>query len=67
MILTFFGVGSGLGLAVLSGYLLSNVLPFLIDPLLYGGITAAFFLFTLFGALAPIRTISRIDPLEAIG
>lgn len=67
VILTFFGVGSGLGLAVLSGYLLSNVLPFLIDPLLYGGVTAAFFLFTLFGALAPIRTISRIDPLEAIG
>lgn len=67
MVLTFFGVFFGVGLAVASGYFLGGVLPFRIDLTLYSAVAGSFFIFTLFGALAPIRTISKIDPLEAIG
>lgn len=67
MVLTFFGVFFGVSLAVASGYFLSAVLPFRVDLTLYSAVAASFFVFTLCGALAPIRTISRIDPLEAIG
>lgn len=67
LLLTIVGVGSGVGLAWLTGYFLQGKVPFQVDLTLFGIVTGAFFLFTLIGALSPIRTISRIDPLEAIG
>lgn len=67
LILTVVGVGSGMGLAWLTGYFLEGKVPFQVDMMLFGIVTSAFFVFTLIGAMSPIRTISRIDPLEAIG
>lgn len=67
LLLTMTGVVLGLALTVLTGAFLPETVPFRIEPTFYGLVTLAFMLFTLIGGLFPIRTISRIDPIEAIG
>lgn len=66
LVLTAAGVFGGLALTLASSLALPEAVPFAINPNIYGAVTAAFFAFTLIGALLPVRTISRIDPVEAI-
>lgn len=66
LLLTVVGVTLGLLLSLLTGALLVDKVPFYASPLLFGGVSLAFIIFTIFGGLAPIRTVSRIDPVEAI-
>lgn len=66
-LITIIGVGIGLFLAVATGIALTPKLPFAIEPLLFGIVTVAFIVFTLLGSLFPIRVISKIDPIKAIG
>lgn len=66
-LLVAFGIIFGLGLTLLTGVLLSDVIPFAINIMFYLVITAAFFLFALFGGLFSVSTVLKIDPLRAIG
>ncbi|MDO5721267.1 MAG: ABC transporter permease [Actinomycetaceae bacterium] len=61
------GVLAGLGAAAASGLALADTAPFAINTWLFALVTAAFILFTLVGSLFPIRVISKIDPVKAIG
>ncbi|MDO5728347.1 MAG: ABC transporter permease [Actinomycetaceae bacterium] len=67
LLLTMSGVALGMALTVTTGVFLPETVPFRIEPTLYAAVTSAFVIFTLVGGLFPIRTISRIDPIEAIG
>lgn len=66
-ILVLIGVLLGLFLTLITGFFLSSVVPFAINILFYGGITVAFFLFAMFGAMFSVRAVLKIDPLRAIG
>lgn len=66
-LLVAFGIIFGLGLTLLTGYLLSAVIPFAVNIMFYFVITAAFFLFALFGGLFSVSAVLKIDPLKAIG
>lgn len=66
-LLIFFGIILGLILTITTGIFLADIIPFAVNILLYGIITAAFFLFGLFGALFSVRAVLKIDPLKAIG
>ncbi|OKL50984.1 ABC transporter permease [Buchananella hordeovulneris] len=65
--LTMVGVGIGLALAFGTSVALAGKVPFAVSPVLFAGVIGAFLLGTVIGGLVPIRTISRIDPIEAIG
>lgn len=65
-LITCAGVGGGLGVALLTGAFLPQAVPFLINIKLYALVCVAFFLFTTLGGVLPIRTISRIDPVEVV-
>lgn len=66
-LLVGFGLILGLGLTLLSGAFLSDVIPFQFNILFYLVITTAFFLFSLFGGLFSVSAVLKIDPLKAIG
>lgn len=66
LVLAIIGVGLGLAAAAGLGMALQGPMPFRIDPAIYGALTVAFIVFTVLGGLIPIRTISRIDPIEVI-
>lgn len=67
VLVTLIGIGLGLGLTLLSGLFLRAKLPFAVNPLFFLGISAAFVVFAIFGALFSVRAILKIDPLKAIG
>jgi predicted permease len=66
--LVTFGLGLGLALAALAGYLIRSLLfdvrP--VDPLLYGSVALLFGVIACFACLLPSLRASRIDPLEAL-
>lgn len=66
-LLVAFGIVAGLGLTVLTGIFLADVVPFAVNIVFYLVITAAFFLFALFGGLFSVSAVLKIDPLKAIG
>lgn len=66
LFITLVGVVLGLIIAAISGTLLSNTVPFKVQPLLFGAVTAGFIVFTVLGSLFPIRVIAKIDPIKAI-
>ena len=66
-LLVSFGVVIGLVLTTLTGIFLSDVIPFAVNLMFYSLITAAFFLFALFGGLFSVSAVLKIDPLKAIG
>lgn len=66
MLLTTIGVASGMGLSLVTGAALVDKVPFYADLRLFAAVSVAFAVFTLIGGLAPIRTVTRIDPVEAI-
>lgn len=65
-VLTVVGVALGLIATLITGFALEGTVPFRVQPWFFVGVTAAFIIFTLIGGLIPVRTISRIDPIEAI-
>lgn len=67
LIITGIGIFIGLILTLVSGFFLGGFVPFAINPLFYGGITLAFFVFAIFGGLFSVRAVLKIDPLRAIG
>lgn len=67
LLLVAFGISVGLVLTALTGFFLSDIIPFAVNILFYLVITAAFFLFALFGGLFSVSAVLKIDPLEAIG
>lgn len=66
-ILVLIGIVLGLVLTIITGIFLGDVIPFAVNYLFYAIITAAFFLFALFGAMFSVRAVLKIDPLRAIG
>lgn len=67
VLLSIFGLLIGLVLTILSGVLLGNKVPFLINPLFFAGIFGLFLLFAAVGGIASVRSVAKIDPIEAIG
>ncbi len=67
VLLVAFGIIIGLMLTAATGLFLSDVIPFAVNILFYLVITAAFFLFALFGGLFSVNAVLKIDPLKAIG
>jgi putative ABC transport system permease protein len=61
------GIIFGLGLTLVTGALLADVIPFTVNVMFYFVITAAFFLFAFFGGLFSVSAVLKIDPLKAIG
>lgn len=66
-ILSVGGLLIGLGLALLTGALLAGKVPFAVNPTFFIGISALFLLCAALGALASVRSVTKIDPVEAIG
>lgn len=67
LILVTFGMLLGLALTLISGFFLAGIVPFAINVLFYVGISAGFIIFAIIGGLFSVRTVTRIDPLKAIG
>ena len=65
-LLSAIGVGSGGLLTVLTSFFLPPVVPFRSNYYFFGIITALLVLFAVLGAFFSVRTIVKIDPLEAI-
>lgn len=66
-LLVAFGIVIGLVSTTLTGFFLSDIIPFATNLLFYSIITIAFFIFALFGALFSVNAVLKIDPLKAIG
>lgn len=66
-LLVAFGIILGLGLTLVTGALLADVIPFAVNVVFYFVITAAFFIFAFFGGLFSVSAVLKIDPLKAIG
>lgn len=67
LILSVGGLVIGMSLAILTGTLLAGKVPFAINPTFFAGISALFIVCALLGALASVRSVTKIDPVEAIG
>ncbi len=66
-ILSVGGLAIGMGLALLTGALLTGKVPFAINPIFFTGISGLFLACAALGALASVRSVTKIDPVEAIG
>lgn len=66
-LLVAFGIFIGLVLTALTGIFLGDVIPFAVNIIFYLIITAAFFMFALFGGLFSVSAVLKVDPLKAIG
>ncbi len=67
LILLFTGLIAGLILALISGFALASRVPFMINQWLFGGTAGLFILFAALGGIASVRSVTKIDPVEAIG
>lgn len=65
-LLSVMGTLSGLGLTLVTAYFLPATVPFQSNPYFLLGITVLLILFAVLGAFFSVRTIVKIDPLEAI-
>lgn len=65
-ILTLLGTTTAFIFTIISGFLLPVKVPFTNNYLLYSLITILIFLFSLSGTLISARSVSKIDPLDAI-
>ena len=66
LLLTLFGVLTGLLLTLITGLLLPNEVPYMNNILFFAGITTLLIVVALMGAFSSVRTVVKIDPLEAI-
>jgi putative ABC transport system permease protein len=67
IMVTLIGIALGFALTMLTGLFLAGKMPFAANYLFYGGISLAFVLFSVLGALFSVRAVLKIDPLKAIG
>lgn len=67
IIVSVLGLAVGLGLTVLTGILLASKVPFLVNPVFFVGIFMLFIVFAAVGGIASVRSVAKIDPIEAIG
>lgn len=66
LILAILGLAIGLFLALLTGYALSDKVPFMVNIWFYGGVAGLFITCTVIGSLASALSVTKIDPAEAI-
>lgn len=66
-ILSIGGLAIGMGLALLTGAFLAGKVPFTVNPIFFVGISGLFLACSAIGALASVRSVTKIDPVEAIG
>lgn len=67
LVLLAVGLSIGLILALASGWLLGTKVPFMVNALFYGVIILLFVICAGVGAIASVRSVTKIDPVEAIG
>lgn len=67
VILSLCGLLLGMGGAILTGTLLAGKVPFAINPFFFVVISSLFLLCAVVGGVASVRSVSKIDPVEAIG
>lgn len=67
LILVLLGMVMGLSLTIISGIFLSGFVPFATNVLFYVVISLGFIFFSIIGGLFSVRTVTKIDPLKAIG
>ena len=67
LILAVLGVGIGLLLTVATAFFLPSTVPFMANPYFMLIISGLMIVFALLGAFFSVRTVAKIDPLEAIG
>lgn len=65
-LLSALGLAVGLVLALVTGYFLAGKVPFMVNGLFYAGIIALFLGCAAIGGLASVRSVTKIDPVEAI-
>lgn len=65
-LLTLMGILLGFLLTVVSYLFLKDSLPFAFNPLFFVGISLAFLVFSLVGALFSVRAVFKIDPVKAL-
>ena len=65
-LLATFGTVTGLILTILSGFVLPVTVPFQTNLLFFIGIAILLILFAVLGAFFSVRTVVKIDPLEAM-
>ncbi len=66
VILSIAGLALGFALALTTGLLLGDKVPFAFNPLFYAGIAGVFLLCAAIGGLVSVRSVTKIDPVEAI-
>lgn len=66
-ILSVVGVGTGLLLTLGTSLVLPATVPYQNNVLFLAGITALLVIVAVLGGLFSVRTVVKIDPLEAIG
>jgi putative ABC transport system permease protein len=67
LLLSSGGLIVGLALALLTGSLLAGRVPFAVNALFFSGITMLFLGCAAFGGIASVRSVVKINPVEAIG
>ena len=65
-IVSFIGLGIGLGLTYLTNLFLPSTVPFRTNPLFYLIITVIMLITAQLGAIFSVRGVSKVDPLEVI-
>ncbi len=66
VLLSVFGLAVGAALAIVTGLLLGAAVPFAINPLFFSGIAGLFLFCAIIGGIASVRSVTKIDPVEAI-
>ena len=61
------GLLTGLALSLATGLLLAGKVPFEVNLIFFVGITLLFLLCAVLGGIASVRSVAKIDPVEAIG
>ena len=61
------GLLTGLALSLVTGLLLAGKVPFEVNLIFFVGITLLFLLCAVLGGIASVRSVAKIDPVEAIG
>ena len=61
------GLLTGLALSLVTGLLLAGKVPFEVNLIFFTGIALLFLLCAVLGGIASVRSVAKIDPVEAIG
>lgn len=67
LVLSSIGLATGIALAMLTGFLLADKVPFAVNLFFFIGIAVIFLACAVIGGIASVRSVVKIDPVEAIG